>query len=135
MKFVIDTNILMTYFWRNSETRKLILREEVLELFAPEFALEEINKYREDIIKKAKISEEDFKISKIDLAILIKFSAEKYYQEFLKKAWEISPDPNDIDFFALALKLKIPLWSNDKKLKQQNEIKVYSTEDLINELK
>ena len=131
MKLVVDTNILITYFWKNSETRKIITHGEDLELVAPEFALEEINKHKYGILKKTKISEEEFKITKIDLAVYIKFFQLKEYGKFLQKALEFSPDENDIDFFALALKLNCPLWSNDKKLKQQDKVKVYSTEELL----
>lgn len=37
----------------------------------------------------------------------------------------------DSEYFALALKLNCAIWSNDKRLKQQDKIKVYSTEDLV----
>ncbi|MBT5021736.1 hypothetical protein HOK51_08530 [Candidatus Woesearchaeota archaeon] len=47
----------------------------------------------------------------------------------------ICPDENDVDYFALALKLNCAIWSNDKKLKNQNSIIVYSTEELINLIK
>jgi predicted nucleic acid-binding protein len=48
----------------------------------------------------------------------------------MKEALAI-PDPDDIDFTALALKLDCPLWSNDKELKQQTVVKVFSTSELI----
>ncbi|MBS3095717.1 hypothetical protein J4231_03480, partial [Candidatus Woesearchaeota archaeon] len=44
---------------------------------------------------------------------------------------KISPDPNDLDFFALALKLDLPIWSNDNLLKKQNTLNVFSTLDLL----
>ena len=53
------------------------------------------------------------------------------FEEYAEKAKQISPDPNDIHYFALALKLKCFIWSNDKKLKEQNVIKIYSTEEIM----
>src|SRR3989344_5942325 len=50
------------------------------------------------------------------------------------EAEKISPDKKDVLYFALALKLKCGIWSNDKKLKTQNKVKVYSTEDLLKEI-
>ena len=50
---------------------------------------------------------------------------------FIVKAKEISPDEKDADYFALAIKLNCPLWSNDKKLKEQNQVDIYSSEELI----
>ena len=52
------------------------------------------------------------------------------FVDYIEEAEKISPDPNDIMYFALALKLKCGIWSNDKRLKRQNKIKVYSTEEL-----
>ena len=130
MKIIIDTNILYSYFWKNSLTKKLIMLEEI-ELFAPEFALEEINKYQKDIIQKTKITENKFNELKFDIAISVKFISLENYKEFLGEALKISPDPNDIDFFALALKLKLPIWSNDSILKKQNKIKILTTKEVF----
>jgi predicted nucleic acid-binding protein len=51
-------------------------------------------------------------------------------EKFLSEARKISPDKGDADYFALALKLGCPIWSNDKMLKKQDTIVVYSTEEL-----
>jgi len=131
MKLIIDTNILYTYFWKGSITKKLIMNRDI-ELFSPEFALEEINKHKLDIIKKTKISESKFDELRFDLAISVKFIPFEKYQKFLDSALEISPDPNDIDFFALALKLNLPIWTNDRLLKNQNKIKIITTKNMLN---
>jgi len=134
MKLVVDTNILYTYFWKHSLTKKLIMRKD-LELFAPEFGLEEINKYKTDIIKKTKISEDKFRELKFDIAISVKFIPVEEYRGFLKRALEISPDPNDIDFFALSLKLNLPIWSNDALLKNQTKIRILTTKEILGLIK
>ena len=43
----------------------------------------------------------------------------------------ISPDEKDTAYFALALKLKCAIWSNDKKLKEQDKVTVYNTGELM----
>lgn len=63
------------------------------------------------------------KMKEIKTKGIIKFVPLSEYKEYLSKAKEISPDPNDVDIFALALKLNCPIWSNDKELKKQNVIK------------
>ena len=130
MKLVVDTNILFSYFWKNSFTKSLIMSDK-LELFAPDYALEEINKYKKEIIKKTGISEREFSLLRVDIAISVNFVPIQEYKNFLKKASEISPDKNDIDFFALALKLKLPIWSNDVLLNSQSEVKVYTTKEVV----
>ena len=50
----------------------------------------------------------------------------------MSEARTISPDPDDEPYFALALNLGGGLWSNDKKLKdEQAIIHVYTTKDLV----
>ncbi len=52
---------------------------------------------------------------------------------FMKKAEDMAPDPKDVAYLALALKLKVPIWSNDKVLKEkQATVRVYSTEEILN---
>jgi len=53
------------------------------------------------------------------------------YATRLADAALISPDPDDVPYLALALTLGIPLWSNDKALKGQTNVKVLATSDLL----
>lgn len=132
LQLVVDTNILYTFFWEKSVARKLLMRQELL-LYSPEFALEEINAHLSDIRKKTGISEEDFRKLRSDLAIAVTFMPAEEYSSLLPEALRISPDGNDVDFVALSLKLKLPLWSNDAALKKQVKVKVLSTGDLLKE--
>ena len=43
----------------------------------------------------------------------------------------ISPDADDTAYIALALHLNCPIWSNDKKLKKQDKVKVITTKELL----
>jgi len=131
MKLIVDTNILFSYFWKYSITRRVLMSQD-MELFAPEFALEEINKYKKDIMNKNNLNDEEFEHIRFNLAIAIQFIQIDEYTKTLKTALKISPDKNDIDFFALAIKLKLPIWSNDAKLKKQNKIGIIPTAELIN---
>ena len=129
MDFVVDTNVLFTFFWERSFTRKLLIKQE-LDLVSPEFALEEINSHCDEILKKTDISLEEFKKLRKELAIFVEFIPLEEYSSFMEKASAI-PDTDDIDFAALSLKLDCPIWSNDKELKQQSVVKIFSTSDLI----
>ena len=48
----------------------------------------------------------------------------------MQKVFNIQ-DKDDVDFIALALKLNLPIWSNDKDLKKQTLAKVYTTKEVI----
>lgn len=130
MKFVIDTNVLVSFFWANSFTRK-ILPTCPHGFVAPEYALEEINRHKSEIMKKAKISLKEFRSSRLDLVTFVEFIPANEYKNFLKKSAKIVPDPDDIDFAALAMKLKVPIWSNDKHFKTQSMVPVFTTKEFV----
>jgi predicted nucleic acid-binding protein len=88
-------------------------------------------KYLNVILKKSKKSMKDIERLFFELSQIIIFIPDNELELYLNHAKRISPDPDDVLYFAFALKLQCPIWSNDKKLKEQKEIIVYSTEDLL----
>ena len=138
MKLVVNTNILFSIFKKDSFTRELITNyifRKIFELYSPEACFKELIEIKEEICEKFGILTKDFEeiLNEIKSRSIVKFVPEIEYEEYLSKAKNISPDPEDIPIFALALKLNCPIWSNDKRLKKQNVIKVYSTRELIKE--
>lgn len=142
MKLVVDTNILITYFWSNSVFRSLSTNQD-LEFVSPEYALGEINKHQKEILHKAKITIEEFEKMRYDLAVCVEFIPLEEYSSFLKEAKDLIESVEkthhkelleDIDFLALALKEKCPVWTNDKLLRVQTKIKIYSTKEIIEAL-
>lgn len=134
MKLVIDANIIFAALIKGGLTAELIISNE-LQLFAPEFLLEEFSKYQNQILEKTHRSKENFGNFVRILKEYITFIPQKNITPFLEKANAFSPDPKDSVYLALALALKSAVWSNDKKLKnEQNHIKVLSTEDLIKKI-
>lgn len=130
MKLVVDSNVLFTFFWEKSTSRELFLRQD-LELFSPELAIHEIDKYAQDIMRKAKLSKSEFERTKGELKVLIGIIPLEEYSSFLERARHICPYPNDVDFVALALKLNCPVWSNDKEL-HGKVFRVWGTREVIN---
>ncbi|MBS3159244.1 hypothetical protein J4436_00480 [Candidatus Woesearchaeota archaeon] len=130
MKIVVNTNILFSFFWQKSLTRKLLITSS-LDLISPEFALFEIEKYSQDIIEKIKITKKEFDVRFKELKEIVEFVDKKEYYQFLKDAEIISSDKDDSDFFALCLKNSCFLWSNDLILKNQKKVEVLSTKDII----
>ena len=130
MRLIVDSNILFTFFWKNATATDLFVFQN-LELCSPEFALEEIQKYKQEIVRKAKMTDTEFREIKKELQLLIAFVAIEEYMNYFQNAAKISPDKEDVDFFALALLKDCPIWSNDKKLKEQNEVKILTTKEVI----
>ncbi|MDD4049410.1 MAG: PIN domain-containing protein [Candidatus ainarchaeum sp.] len=135
MDVVVDSNILFSYFWKNSITKKIIDLD-IFNLYSPDFALTEINKYKSDIIKKTKISSSEFNLVLDELKSKIKFvSVLKYSSEFKKIDLNKKPDVNDVDFFACSLYLNAVIWSNDVILKNQSLCVVFNTKDILEIIK
>lgn len=102
-----------------------------LKVFAPETLLEEIGEHKKELLQKTGLSKSEFEILAAFLAQRISFFPVTEFLAFFPKAKNISPDPDDAAYFALALKLQCPLWSNDKRLKSQSAVKVFSTSELL----
>lgn len=130
MKLVVDTNILFSFFWKNSLTKRLLISSN-LELLSPEKAIFEINKHKEEIKKKTNLTEKEFNGFFKELKSIIQIIKKDEYSSFLREAQQISPDIADSEFFALCIKYSCALWSNDNFLKNQNKIRVFNTDEII----
>jgi len=108
MRLVADTNILFSFFNEKSKARELSTLSSLI-LYSPEFAL-------------------------VEIETVVNFVKSEEYGQFLPKAKKVSPDPDDVDFFALSFKLECDIWSNDAKLKEQRHVKIFTTKDLVEKL-
>ncbi|MFH1181468.1 MAG: PIN domain-containing protein [Candidatus Woesearchaeota archaeon] len=130
MNLVVDANVIFSAIIRESRTHE-ILFSELMHPFTPEFFLTELEEHAKEIQKKTDKTEEEF----AQLASVLKkkliFVPLQELLPYLDEAERICPDPDDVAYFALALKLKCPIWSQDKALKEQKAVPVYSTEELM----
>jgi predicted nucleic acid-binding protein len=131
MILVVDANILFSALIKNSLTAELIFNEDIT-LYTCEFILEEFFKYEDVIQKKTRRTKEEFIQIMHQLKEVISVVPKEEYLSFMNEAEKISPDIKDTLYFALALKLNCAIWSNDKQLKKQDKIKVYSTSEIMN---
>ena len=132
MKLVVDTNILVSFF-RENPVKSIIVSSKSfeLELFTPEYALGELRANKPDIFKYSKLeTDEEFEFTIGALGLFVETKPMSFFKEFEPDATEISPDPKDIPFFALALKLGSSIWSNEPRLQKQPSITVFSTAEL-----
>ena len=134
MRLVIDTNIILAALLKPSTTQKLIFSEK-LTLLSPEYALEEIYEHIEELEKRSGKNKRE-----LELAIQLIFSEIEIitcenYSVFKEKALNEIKDKDDWPFLALAFLKKCPIWSNDKALKQQSLVKVFSTAEIYGFIK
>jgi predicted nucleic acid-binding protein len=116
-KYVIDVNILFSAIISSKRIYLDIIKN--LELYTPDFALTEIAKYEELILKKTKLKKKELNSFLIKLfkgiTILPSIILDK---ESKQKALELCKDidEKDIPYIALAIELDVPFITNDKKL-------------------
>lgn len=135
MRLVIDANILFAALIRNSTTAELLFNDN-LRLFGPEFLFEEFLKYKSYILEKTHRTEEDFTHFYNLLNQKITIIPKKEIEPYLEEAAKISPDPKDNVYIALSLAINSKIWSQDKDLKEkQDVIPILTTKDIINEIK
>ena len=133
---VVDANIVVAALLKDSTSRRLLLRARKIKLYTPEFINEELSKYLGEFSKRLKVKEAELKlaIEQLILASKMEVIPLHEYAEFISEAREITPDVKDAEYFALALKLGCPLWSQDSKLKKQSKVEVLSTKELLEKI-
>lgn len=130
-KLVVETNILYSFFWKKSPTHEILSSMVNTDLFSPKFALDELDKHKEEILFKSRINVGEFNELIKSLSTFVQFIETSEYVEFIEEANSLFPEhTKDVDFFALALKLNCPLWSNENLHKNQSQVKVLNTDEL-----
>ena len=130
MDLVVDANILFAALIKKSVSYALLFSDR-LHLFTPEYVFTEFEEHEEEILEKSeRTHEEFFRLLEILKRRIVLVPLEELVP-YVEEAEKITPDPDDTEYFALTLKLKCSIWSNDKKFKKQDKVKVYSTSELI----
>jgi predicted nucleic acid-binding protein len=137
MFLVIDANILFSFFNPSSARRVLIHASPKLgfKLISADFVFEELAEDRGKIQKYAGISGLEFILFFSLLEKMIESVPKEEHDNFLSNAMELAPHAKDVPYFALALSLNCPIWSDEKAFRKQSKVKVYSTSELLKRLK
>lgn len=139
MRLIIDTNVLLTYFWKDSVFRG-VCEGEKAELFAPELVVKEFREHAPQIAERAGVPKEEFqRVCKEALLQLVIIDF-RDYEEFLKECQssigeldgrEYTEVLEDLDFLAVAKMLCCALWSSDKLLRKQKAVTVLDTKEVV----
>ncbi|HLF19057.1 MAG TPA: PIN domain-containing protein [Candidatus Omnitrophota bacterium] len=133
MQLVVDANILLAAFLKKAVTREFLL-DSRLNLAAPEHLLSETLRHlRRDasIRKRIGLPIEEIEALFLQLTHRIQVFPQVAYRSFMKEALALAAHHEDAPYLALALMLKAVVWSNDKGMKQQATVTVYSTSELL----
>ena len=130
MELVVDANILFSAAISDSKTAELMLRDD-FKLYAPEYLFKEFSKYEEKLVKKTNRETADFREFMDILERRIDLVPKEDFEHRLDEAREITPDPDDAAYFALALHRKCRIWSDDRELQDQKKVEIITTTDLV----
>ena len=132
LELVVDANVLFSALIKDGVTRRLLINSG-WRFYAPEFIFEEIRKHSNYLSNKIGTSKsslwqmlEEF-LMYADIQI-IPFSE---FREFYIKFRKISPDINDAHYLALAAKFSCAVWTNDKELQKQSDVRICTTNELF----
>ncbi|MFH1275862.1 MAG: PIN domain-containing protein [Candidatus Woesearchaeota archaeon] len=133
MEVAVDTNALMSALIKPSKSRELICSPKLV-LHAPEHIISESLAHKQEIISKSGINKYEFSMLTTLLLSRINIVPEDEFRKFIRLALKLVSHPEDAPFIALSLSKNIPLWSDDKALKEQSSVKVFTTAELIKEI-
>ena len=131
MKLVLDTNILVSFF-RSNPVNEIISKSKSLnlQLLVPELAIEELKKNKQDILNYSGFNTKQFEKRLSELLTFIRIIPKESFKQFESEAEQLIHD-KDVSFFALALKLQCPIWSNEPRFKKQSKVEILSNRDMI----
>jgi len=121
MNIILDSNALFSALIKNSTKRKLIFIE--------------IEKYKEYLLEKSKMKTEEFNDLLQLMLEKVLIIPNEILDKYINEAWELIKEhsPEDVIFIACGLAYENSiLWSDDKKLKRQNKVKILNTKEIIN---
>ncbi len=133
MKVVVDTNVLMAGLISDSTIRKLLVSGKAA-FYLPEFALEEVEKYKEQLKVKAGYSEDEFQKLKTLLLERVTLVPEKLTIGRMKEAIAVMAeiDKKDSVFIACALAVKADgILSFDKDFLRQKRVRNIGVKELL----
>jgi predicted nucleic acid-binding protein len=116
-EYVIDANVLFSAFISGKEIYQILFSEK--KIYLPDFTFLEIEKYKERILKKTRLKEDEFKEFVIKLLMNVTVVPNFLIsQESLKEAYILcqSIDEKDTVYIALAIEFHLILITNDRRL-------------------
>jgi len=128
----IDTNIIISALIKDGLIRKILTSLKLNFLF-PEWGIEEIYYYKNEIMSKANLNEEEFDTLLLRILKYVKLVPTKMVEKFKNEADSLigKVHINDAIFLATALTFNCPIWSDDKHFKKQDRIKAWNTQELL----
>jgi len=133
MRFIIDTNILLSALIKDSTTRKIIVKSG-WNFYYPEMSFHEVRKYKDLVLKKSGMDKNDY--NKLMDCILgyINIVPDERIIEYLEEAKKVigQIDPDDVVFVATKFSIPNPIiCSDDSDFDKQDKVKVLKSDKIL----
>ncbi|HMD97028.1 MAG TPA: PIN domain-containing protein [Terriglobia bacterium] len=132
MRLVADANVLLSAVLGGRA--KLVLgHPDITEVLTAGETLGEVQEYAGSLARKKRLAEDLVLLAVAALPVTV-VEREAYVASISEASRRVGKrDPKDVEILALAIALRVPLWSNDKDF-EGTGVEWYSTEDLLRRL-
>ena len=132
MKLAADANVLLSAVL-GGRAKLVLSHPEIEGIFTTEVTLSEVEEYVILLARKRRLSLDTLLLAVAALPVAV-VERETYARAIVQARRLIGQrDPDDIEILALALHLKIPLWSNDNDFRDTG-VEWYTTAELLRRL-
>jgi predicted nucleic acid-binding protein len=132
VRLAADANVLLSALIRG-RARLVLDHPKINEILTTEFTIAEVQEYIPVLARKRRLPADVLILAAAALPVTVMDRADyaKRLPEAMRRIGR--RDPDDAELLALALYLKIPVWSNDKDFKTAR-VELFNTEDLLRRL-
>src|SRR3989344_8827415 len=131
MKILIDTNRIIAALSKQGTTRE-ILFDDFFEFVTPDHTISEIEKHKEEIKKKTKLTDEEFAVLLALFFDKISVIPESEFKQFIESFKDDISDKDDIPHLAACIATKAEgIWAHDSHFKEQTKVKVFTNIDML----
>ena len=134
-RVVVDVNVVLSSLLTKGDSLKVFELNFLLNKFdfvAPEFLLTELERHKEIFLKRSGLLREEFDKVLDFITEQITLIPEEEFSKSLPRAAKLaSKHLKDVQYVALALELKCPIFSGDKSLKELSGVEVLNPKELL----
>ncbi|MFH1106399.1 MAG: PIN domain-containing protein [Candidatus Micrarchaeota archaeon] len=133
IELAVDANVLFSAMLADGTTRRLIL-DRRLRLCAPSYLMEEMLRHMrgdDKLARKLNRTKEEAAMQLQSLGRHIEVVPLEEYGASIPEVLKDCPDPFDAEYLAVAKRRSIPLWTNDRRLKNQAAVEVLNTREVL----